>query len=238
MGIGTLGLCSVETLMGNTLNNMQNTQKLFPPEELKTSLEDYFGKYFRGGLFDPNVPLPDGKILIADSFEIETVTEKNNIFDIADIVIEHCDAIGFDASALKDGVIPKGMEINKRGVVIRQPEMHQYLKIDELVAYDAIVKYNNGFSIKSLLPPKDWKTIKNIKETMSLPKGKIYEDKKNELTILKGDFNYDSKISVQSIKPNLTFPPDQYIRIAISKDIVMDYFNEETKKVINQIKTI
>ncbi|MCT4588318.1 MAG: hypothetical protein N4A71_10880 [Carboxylicivirga sp.] len=232
MGLGSIGIASAGYLMANNNFITQNKVVEFPPEELKSSLTQYINRYFNGELFNPNEPLPNGIILVADGFEVVPVVGKNNIFDIADIVIERCKSIGFDASNLKKGEIPNGMEVNNGGIAIRTQEVITFIKIEDLVDYDATIRYHNGFLIISSLPPVQWNTVNKINRAYESKHGSIYMDKKEMLTIKLSPFDKKEHVKVQALWPSLSLAPEQSFRVPISKDIVMPFLNKETIELI------
>jgi hypothetical protein len=232
MGLSSIGIASAGYLMANNNFLMQNKVVQFPPEELKSALTQHINRYFNGELFNPNEPLPNGIILVADGFEVEPVVGKNTIFDFADQVIEQCQKIGFDASSLKNGQIPKGMEVGKSSYRIRTSEIMCGNKIEGFKDYDVLVKYHNGFLINSKLPPIQWNTVRKLKTRISGEHGAIYVDAKEKLDIRMSTHQHKDYVSIQSLKPNLIITPGQRLRMPISRDLITPFLNEETQKLI------
>ncbi len=233
MGISSLGLVSVGHAIANNNYSVNKKAITFSPQELKNALNQFINRYFNGELFNPNEPLPNQTILIADGFDVVPVYDKNTIFDVADLVIEKCHKVGFDASSLKKGIVPRGMIVGRSGYTVRTSEAVYTEKLEELKDYDAIVKYHKGILISSTLPPIQWKTVKKIKATHTSQHGNVYMDARRKLTIKTTPHQHKAYIKIQTLKPNLIMAPDQKFRVPVSKEIAMKYLKEDTQKLIH-----
>jgi hypothetical protein len=226
MGLGSIGIASAGYLMANNNYLTQNKVVQFPPEELKSALTQYINRYFNGELFNPNEPLPNKVITVASGFEIETEIEKNTIFDVADLVIEQCEKIGFDASSLKEGRIPKGMEVGLNSYQIKTSEAVYGEKIEGLKDYDALIKCSNPIFIKTTLPPNIWDTLNGFEKAFENKKVIAFRDKKRKIMISKLLEEDQTPIKILNIKPNIAFAPNQNLRFPISYDVINTFLNE------------
>jgi hypothetical protein len=212
---------------------MQNKVVQFPPEELKSALTQHINRYFNGELFNPNEPLPNGIILVADGFEVKPVVGKNTIFDFADQVIEQCQKIGFDASSLKNGQIPKGMEVGKSSYRIRTSEAIYGNKIEGLKDYDALIICSNPLYIKTTLPPIKWETISEFEKPFESTRMISFRDKKGKIMVTKLLEEDQTSVRILNLKPNIAFAPNQSLRFPISHDVAKTFLNEQILKKIN-----
>ncbi|MBS2210410.1 hypothetical protein KEM09_03310 [Carboxylicivirga mesophila] len=229
MGLGSIGMASAGYLMANS-NLLQKGLVEFPPDELKSALTQYINRYFNGELFNPNEPLPNQVILVADSFEVEPVTGKNSIFDFADQVIEQCQKVGFDASSLKNGKIPQGMEVGKSSYKIRTSEAIHGNKIEGLKDYDALIKCSNPLYIKTTLPPTKWGTINEFEKAFENTRMISFRDKKGKIMVTKLLEEHQTPVRILNLKPNIAFAPNQSLRFPISYDVAKAFLNEQILK--------
>ncbi|MFV0507354.1 MAG: hypothetical protein ACK5L5_11750 [Bacteroidales bacterium] len=227
LGLGSIGVVSMGSLVANNTRFAQNKVVLFPSEELKSALTQYINRYFNGELFNPYETLPNGGVKVAERFEIEPVIEKNTIFDFADLVIEECEKVGFDAGSLKDGIIPQGMEVGLNSYRIKTSEAVYGNKIEGLKDYDALIKYFNPIFIKTVLPPNKWGALSGFEKKFENDKVVTFCDKKGKVVISKLLRENQSPIKVLSIKPKVTLTPNQNLRFPISCDVIKTYLDEQ-----------
>lgn len=231
-GIVTVGAAFANNTFANIILNQKSTAKTFPESELRNALEQFFNKYFQGEMFDPSVKLPEGKLFLAKSFSIKTLSEKNTIFDIADLVIERCKEAGFDASSLKEGLIPYQMKVKSGGIIIEDGLSVKMIKFEELKNYDAIMIAENPIYIKTELPPYTWGDIKKIEKNTDTDYLELYIGDRNEITIKKSRVNSEVKLVVSSLYPDLTFAPDHKFVPSISSEIGLSFFNAKSRELL------
>lgn len=225
VGLGSIGLASAGYLMDNSSLLPETNVVPFTPKELKTALTQYINRYFNGDLFNPSKPLPSGGVTAVSGFEIEPVAEKNTIFDFSDLVIEQCKEVGFDATSLKEGIIPTGMQVNSDSYKIITSAGVHGKKIEGLKDYDASIKYYNPVFIKTTLPPDKWNTLGEFKKAFENKKIITFRDKKGKIMISKLLTDNSTPIKVVGIKPNIAFAPNQTLRFPISYDVVKPFLN-------------
>lgn len=183
-------------------------------------------------MLDPAIKLPEGKLFLSKSFSIETVSEKNTVFDIADLVIEYCKEAGFDANSLKEGVIPDKMDVLPGAVSFTTEGAIKGFKIEELKNYDAISIAENPIFIRTELPPDAWGDIKKIEKVRETDYLELYKGSRNEITIKKLKQVIERKIAVISLYPELTFRQGQNFELPVSDEIGLSFFNEKTRNII------
>lgn len=139
--------------------------KIYPPEELKDALEKHFNAIINGENFNPNVLPLNGKMIIVKSYSIVINNKKNSIFDVAEIVVGKLKVHGFDATALKKGIIPENLGIGPG--ILRIPGSMFPIRVEELKNYDATLSFQNFCNIKTDVPPSEWSKIKSFDEEVT-----------------------------------------------------------------------
>lgn len=104
----TLGLAS-PLAMGNLLRKKDKSD--FSPEAIITACKCYFDPVFLMQNVDLSSLPPKGLVILADSYELIINEERNDIFDVAEIIIEETKPFGFNAEALREGKIPEGLTV-------------------------------------------------------------------------------------------------------------------------------
>ena len=231
-GLVTAGAAFANSIFANILLNQQSTVKIFPEDELKSALEAFFNKYFQGEMLDPVAELPEGKLFLSKSFRIETISEKNTIFDIADLVIKYCKEVGFDAGSLKEGIIPDKMKVLQGAVSFTTVDGILGFKIEELINYDAILISENPVFIRTKLSPNAWGDIKKIEKVKDTDYLELYRGSGNKITIKKPKKDIERKIAVTSLHPELIFAPGQTFEIPVSDEIGFSFFNEKARNIL------
>lgn len=202
----------------------------FTDEELKIALEKYCSKIFNSSP-DKEYLAPNGRYFFADSFEIEVNSTMNSIFDFADEVIEKAKSTGFDASALKEGKIPEGMQVCNGGAMIQSDKVMMMLKLEGLVNFNATIKYKNGINIATKVPPCEWVDLKKIEK---LDRGNGYQGN------LKGPFRIwimgDRPISlnVEEIEPAIRFSKNNMPLNTVSSNFLKEVFSDKIQEIIFQ----
>jgi hypothetical protein len=180
--------------------DLHNAPPEFNKELLEKELTEYYEKLFNVVL-DLN-ELPDRKrITLADSFEIEVNNKKNNIFDVADSVIEKLKPLGYDAKPLLEGKIPEGMKIGSGNISVNTDKKLIGIEIPELKNYDAKLVLKNPLLINYRVKPT--KLVNEIEYELvsSNDIHDSYRGKKYGTYVSKPKENSYYYISVKSVSP-------------------------------------
>lgn len=210
------------------------TNRSFSDEELKAALEKYCRKIFNSSP-ELETLVPNGRYSFADSFEIEINTKLNSIFDFADEVIEKAKSTGFDASALKEGNIPDGMQVASGGVIFQNEGKMAIFKVEGLKNYNATITYKNGINIATKVPPCEWKKLKKIE--------KAGEKAGGYLGNLNGPFRIwimndrSINMNVEEIEPAIRFDKDMRPLNTVNDDFLNGVFSEEILEIISSDRT-
>jgi len=204
----------------------------FPGEELKMAIEAYCRKIFDSSP-DPDLLAPGGRYFFAGSFEVEVVSEKNSIFDLADEVIEKTKSSGFDASALKEGKIPDGMMVMSGGITVQNEKGMAVFQIEGLKNWDASIIYHNCINILSKVPPREWNKLKKI-EPLAVGKGYSGNLKGSFKIWLVGDNSL--KLDVESITPSVRLAPDSEVKAILNSEVLSRFLPEKIMKKITSAK--
>lgn len=226
-------LLSAGTLYAN--NFLSGTDvKMFSPEELKASLEKHFDEILSGKNFNPDVLPPNGKFMIVKSYSIEINTQKNSIFDIADLVIERLKKSGFDARSLKNYEMPDDLVIGNG--IVHIPNQMFPIKIDALRNYDATVRLLNTLSVATSILPKDWIKLTDYKREQ-YPNGvNIFKCKMGDSDFsLSGKAGVDKyteyRINIEAIEPIVKI--SDRLPNLISFEFFSSYFTKEQAEQFN-----
>lgn len=200
----------------------------FTDYELKIALEKNCQKIFNSSP-DKEYLAPNGRYFFAESFEIEVDSKINSIFDFADQVIEKSKSSGFDASALKEGKIPNGMQVYNGGVVIKSEKIMKMFKVEGLKNYNATITYKNGINIATKVPPCEWIGLKKIEK---MDRGNGYEGN------LKGPFriwimgNRPINLNVEEIEPAIRFSENNMPLNTVSSSFLKEVFSDKIQEII------
>lgn len=226
-------LLSAGSLMAFNRFPIMEDQK-FTPEELKTALDTYFTDVMGGKNFNSNILPPNGKFMVVRSYSIEINNQKNNIFDVADQVIEQLKKLGFDASSLKNGKIPEGMMV--RTGIVDLPDRMFPVKIEALKNYDATIHFFNTKSISTNILPKDWIKLTDL-EKEEYPNGvtSFKSDSEGKKFNLIGRKNSDKiidfRFNVEEINPTVKI--SDLLPNIVSFDFFSTYFTKEQSEQFN-----
>jgi hypothetical protein len=175
----------------------------YDEKELYKILNKHFAGIFNTKI-DRTVIIP--RHHFAKSFEIIINKEKNNVFDCAEQIIERLGS-NFDATPLRDGKIPVGMEVLSGGI---KTPTYLNLPIEELKNYDATLLYKNLITVSAKISPNEWFSFEKVKLSME----KHDEVKNNTMRIYEGmesgkvyriwtnDY-IEKTITVRRLKPTL-----------------------------------
>ena len=205
------GLATFQILDGKiwAVNRNQKHVALFPEQELFDMLYKHYNSVFNTVL-DTTVSLD--RYYFAESFDITVNKEKNTVFDCAEEIIQKL-GNDFDASSLRDGIIPEGMSVGQGSVATKK---YLRLPIDGLKNYDAVIAYKNYLSIATKAPMSQWSGLKKIHENSAV---KI-RSSENQVRTYEGHFKgeeyrfwkfdcFEKKISVEQLTPSLKIKEEQ-----------------------------
>jgi hypothetical protein len=201
---------------------LQDKTQAFTPEELKTALEEYYWKIFDSSL-NAETLAPEGRYFFADSFEIEVNSAKNDVFDFAEFIIEQARSLGFDASVLKEGKIPNGMQVINDGITIFTEKGMTIFKVEGLKNWDASIIYNNCINIMAKVPPCLWNKLDKIQP---LIRGRGFEGN------LSGPFkiylsdNQTKRLNIERIAPSIRFINKTEEITILNSKILSQFFSE------------
>jgi len=200
--------------------------------ELELNLKNYFGKNFNSDSFDFNMLPSKGQLMLIDSFEIQINNEKNDIFEISNVVIDKVKTMQFDATALLYGKIPNGLNVFLGGVKFEVNENLVAFKIEELKNYDAQIIFKNPILIKYDVPFEKWSTEKMFNSVLSNRKTKIFKGEISGIKIYKMYNDIVRNIAVAQINPLLFIEGTFSDQVVLTKGTYALNVTEEHKKII------
>jgi len=201
-------------------------------EEFKKAVEIHVSKIFNSQP-DLEIISPKGRYFFAESFTIDLNTMKNCIFDFADEIIVKAKSMGFDASPVKAGKIPQGMQITNGGVAISMDNKVNVFKLRNLRDWDATVIYRNCIHIFSEAPPALWSKLDKIEP---MPVGKGYEGMINGRFRIWVLTDKSQHLYVEKTSPSIKFLDNTDEINTLNSKVLYQILPESVLKVLSSIK--
>jgi len=234
--IGTtaaIGLAS-PLAMGNLLR--EEGKSSFSLEEITKAMKSYFDPMFLMRNVDINRLPTKGLIILADSYELKINEGRNNIFDMAEIVIEKTKPFGFNAKSLREGKMPEGLTVSSRSISFKSDGILQGIVIPGLKDYDVEIVFKRPITINYSVPVSELIKENSFKHLGSDDKYDSYQGENTKARIFINMHDNSRYFIVDAIEPFKIRSADNLDQPAFRKEEFSRKLTDNFKKLISHEK--